>query len=111
MIPERTGFLWQRKHWWFLGDGNHMKQKFDKENLSSELNNLPSLDRTELKEKWRELYGMEAPASISQPILLRAIAYRLQENALGGLKPSIRRLLTKTAEDALAGRQIAVRTH
>jgi Protein of unknown function (DUF2924) len=32
--------------------------------------------------------------------LLQAVAYRLQEKALGGLKPSTRRLLERTAEDS-----------
>jgi hypothetical protein len=31
--------------------------------------------------------------------LLQAVAYRLQERVLGGLKPSTRRLLERAAED------------
>ena len=34
--------------------------------------------------------------------MIRAIAYRLQEKAFGGLKPSTRRLLARVAEEAAA---------
>ena len=46
------------------------------------------------------LYRTEAPVRIGQILLLQAVAYRLQEKALGGLKPSTRRLLERTAEDS-----------
>jgi len=37
---------------------------------------------------------------------VRALAYRIQEKALGGLKPSTRRLLAKVAADVSARRPI-----
>jgi hypothetical protein len=40
--------------------------------------------------------------------MVRAIAYKLQENAFGGLKSSVRRLLEKGAEDACARRPIKI---
>jgi hypothetical protein len=43
------------------------------------------------------------PAKIGRPFLIRALAYRLQERAFGGLKPSTRRLLAGVAEEAAAG--------
>ena len=46
------------------------------------------------------LYRTEAPVRIGQILLLQAVAYRLQEKALGGLKHSARRLLERTAEDS-----------
>ena len=45
------------------------------------------------------LYRTEAPAYIGQSLLLQAVAYRLQERALGGVKSSTRRLLERAAED------------
>ncbi len=82
-----------------------MKRSMDTGRLASELAGLPGLDRTGLVEQWRNLYGTEPPAYISRSLLIRAIAYRLQENALGGLKPSTRRFLAQVAENAFAGRQ------
>ena len=45
---------------------------------------------------------------ISRDLLIRALAYRIQEQSLGGLKPSTRRLLAKVAADASARRSIQV---
>src|SRR6202008_1993150 len=48
------------------------------------------------------------PSRISRDLLTRAVAYRIQEKALGGLRPSTRRLLAKVAADASARRPIQV---
>jgi Protein of unknown function (DUF2924) len=46
------------------------------------------------------LYRTEAPIRIGHALCFKAVAYRLQERVLGGLKPpSTRRLLERTAED------------
>jgi hypothetical protein len=68
--------------------------------LYSELASLTALGPERLKERWRILYGTEPPPRISEDLLRRAIAYRLQEHTFGGLKPSTRRLLQRIAEDA-----------
>ena len=68
--------------------------------LSDELASLPALGSERLKKRWRILYGTEPPPRISEDLPRRAIAYRLQERAFGGLKPSTRRLLQRVAEDA-----------
>jgi Protein of unknown function (DUF2924) len=69
--------------------------------LADELAELRGLDLRALKQRWRVLYRTEAPVHIGRALLLQAVAYRLQERALGGLKPSTRRLLERTAEDSL----------
>jgi hypothetical protein len=63
---------------------------------------------SDLKERWRALYRTEPPRGIRRDLLIRALAYRIQEQAFGGLKPSIRRLLAKVAGDASGGRKIQV---
>lgn len=75
-----------------------MKRKIDAEKLASELASLPNLDRSALINRWCELYKSEPPAKISQKLLRYAIAYRMQEQALGVLKPATRRILTQIAE-------------
>jgi hypothetical protein len=67
--------------------------------LAGELAALQHLDSTVLKQRWRALYQTEAPARISRSLLLQAVAYRIQEQALGGLKSSTRRLLERAAHD------------
>jgi len=81
-------------------------RKADASGLASTLASLPTLDRGELLERWRALYGKPAPPHISRPILVRAIAYRMQEQVFGGLKPATRRLLQRVAEEIRSGRPL-----
>ena len=53
--------------------------------LSEEIGGLAGLDLATLRSRWTELYGSDSPARMSRELVMQAIAYRLQENALGGL--------------------------
>jgi hypothetical protein len=55
-----------------------------------------SLD--ELRDRWGSLYGMVPTPRISRDLLIRGIAYRIQEEAHGGLGKSSRRQVLKLAE-------------
>jgi len=91
--------------------GQPMKSKIsvgDEANLASEIATLAEATLADLKSRWRVLYSAEPPPRISRDLLTRAVAYRIQEKALGGLKPSTRRLLAKVAADASARRPIQV---
>jgi DUF2924 family protein len=70
------------------------------EPLAQEIAALTSLSVKALKERWRALYGSEPHRRMRRELLTRAVAYRLQERALGGLKPSTRRLLARIAAQA-----------
>jgi hypothetical protein len=72
----------------------------EREKLSAEVAGLESLDLDQLRVRWKALYQIEAPPHLSRDWLRRAVAYRIQENVLGGLKPATRRLLERVAEDA-----------
>ena len=48
---------------------------------------LPKLGLGELRQQWRVLYKAEASAYLSRELLLRAVAYRMQEVIPGGLRP------------------------
>jgi hypothetical protein len=88
-----------------------MKGKFSPSNpntLTREIAALAGASRTDLTSRWRALYETEPPRRISRELLRRAIAYRLQELTLGGLKPATRRLLARIAADASARRPIRV---
>ena len=66
-----------------------------------------------LRIEWRKLFRTEFPADFSRDLTLRAIAYRLQEQHLGGLTPSHVRLLDRLAHgggDVDAARQLKVGT-
>lgn len=67
--------------------------------LVAEIRVLPDLPLHVLKERWRRLYRTEPPKRISRNLLVRALAYRIQEKAFGGLKPAIRRRLRSIASN------------
>ena len=62
------------------------------------LSRLPQLDLGELRQEWRALYKAEASPHLSRELLVRAVAYRVQEVALGGLHPGRQRQLRQIAQ-------------
>jgi len=75
----------------------------DRAALAVEIAGLSQVCIEELRERWKELYAKAPSGQIGRSFLIRAIAYRLQEQASGGLKPSTERLLARVAtETALA---------
>lgn len=72
--------------------------------IEREIEALLDLPRGCLLRRWRELYGTNPPGNTSRDLLIRAIAHRLQERALGGLKPATQRRLARAAGDLAAGR-------
>lgn len=74
-----------------------MKRR-DTGRLVDDLARLPSLTRAELIECWEKIYGIVPPGNISRSLMLRALAYRMQELASRGLKPATRRHLQRLAE-------------
>ena len=67
--------------------------------ISAEIAALATMDLTDLKSRWRESYDTEPPPRISRELLIRAIAYRLQEREFGALAPATRRLVERVAND------------
>lgn len=63
---------------------------------------LPTLTLEQLKEKWLDLYGCEAPGYKKQ-FMIRRLAYRIQELFYGGLSEQSKKYLHEAAEkDPLA---------
>ncbi|MBC7739692.1 MAG: DUF2924 domain-containing protein [Candidatus Saccharibacteria bacterium] len=80
-----------------LGDGD----------LATTLAALETQDGATLRATWQRLYRTSPPDRISRDLLIRAISYRLQELAHGGLRPAAKRKLAAwsnslTAQDAHA---------
>ena len=80
----------------------------DSEKLVPQLNQLRQLNAEELIKDWQALFGVAPPKKLRSSLLVQGIAYRLQEKALGGMKPSTLRLLERVADDTGAGRPISV---
>jgi hypothetical protein len=62
------------------------------------LSRLLTLDIGELRQQWRGLYKTQAPRHFSRELLVRAVAYRMQELARGGLRPDPQRQLRRIAQ-------------
>ena len=65
------------------------------EGLSAQIENLGTLGPEELDQTWCALFGSERPRRVCGDLLIKALGYRLQEKASGGLKPATRRLLER----------------
>ncbi|HBK79174.1 MAG TPA: DUF2924 domain-containing protein [Nitrospinae bacterium] len=50
-----------------------------------------------LREHWRKIYRTEPPRRIPRDLLMRAVAYQIQERALGGLDQKTKRRLRTLA--------------
>ena len=83
------------------------RRALDREALAAEIAGLSTLDIDELRERWKAMYGKAPSQEIGRSFLIRAIAYRLQEKAFGGLKPSTRRLLAEFVDDRANGSALA----
>lgn len=63
--------------------------------IAAELARLEDLSLYRIRGEWARLHRRAAPQRFGRDLLLRAIAYRLQERALGGLsKSQLRKLST-----------------
>ncbi len=71
----------------------------DFEELAQGIKHLPALDVPALRQKWAALFGDDPSPNLGRALLIRAIAYRLQEKALAGLKPSTQRVLERIADN------------
>ena len=76
----------------------------DSEKLANELAGLERLSGEKLNQHFKIMYRADPPPRMRRALLIQALAYRLQEKALGGLRPATRRLLASAADDAAARR-------
>ena len=71
----------------------------DSDGIEQRIGALAQLPIDELRAQWAESYHQPAP-NLSWQLLARSIAYRLQEQAVDGLKPSTRQRLLVIAAGA-----------
>ena len=69
---------------------------------------LPELDLRQLRELWCRLYKTAAPR-LSRELLMRAVAYRIQELASGGLRPELHRQLHQIALELQQTGRVTIR--
>ena len=61
--------------------------------IEDQIGSLEGLPSHELKIAWRRLCRSEPPRCMPRDLMIRALAYRMQERAHGGLAPAARRKL------------------
>lgn len=66
--------------------------------LEQDLTRIGVMNVDALRAEWRRVFGCDPPPAFSKDLLARAIAYRRQEQELGGLSPSAARLLRNLAK-------------
>ncbi len=67
--------------------------------ISTKLQALPHLPKPELLALWQELFVKPAHPRLRRNLMILILAYRIQEQAYGGLKPSTRKRLQKLAAE------------
>ena len=77
--------------------------------LQEEVEGLRRLSRQQLRDRWRALYKTAPPKAFTPDLMARGIAWRLQEKALGGIPPEVRRLLAEGGEGTPVRRRPAAR--
>ena len=75
--------------------------------LDNKIGALQGMPTHELKIAWRQLYRSEPPRCMPRDVMIRALAYRMQERAHGGLAPTTKRKLRNlVAELEAKGAQV-----
>jgi len=64
---------------------------------------LPDLTTPELRARWKRIFRTDPPPKLSRDLLIRALAYQLQEEAEGGLDTRTKRRLGSLARSHEAG--------
>jgi hypothetical protein len=65
--------------------------------IEAEVDQIRSLGIDALRRRWRMLFGAVPPPGLPKDIIARMIAYRIQEEAFGGIDPKTARLLDRMA--------------
>jgi len=77
--------------------------------LTDQLRALDAMSPSQLRAEWRRVYRT-APPRLTPDLLVRGIAYRLQERSHGGLPVSVARELDRAAKRLLRGDSLGAKT-
>ncbi|MGE3476432.1 MAG: DUF2924 domain-containing protein [Rhodospirillaceae bacterium] len=64
---------------------------------------LQAAPLAKLRHTWADRYGKPVPAATSRPLLLKLLAWRIQADAFGGLKPETLKILNEPLSRKLKG--------
>jgi hypothetical protein len=67
--------------------------------VSARIGQLPKLPTPQLRALWQELFANPPHPKLRRELMIPFLAYQIQENAYGGLKPATRKRLEKLAAE------------
>lgn len=67
--------------------------------ISKKVAELPKLKTQQLRDLWQQLLAKPPHPKLRRELMIPILAYQIQENAYGGLKPSTRKRLEKLAAE------------
>src|SRR5664279_31812 len=67
------------------------------DSLSTQLASLPSMSKDALSALWQQLFQSAPPHQLRRQLMVRILAYRIQEQASRGLSPTARQRLRQMA--------------
>ena len=73
--------------------------------ITDQIAELFRQSRNQLLGQWQELYGKIPPSGIRREVMIPFLAYRIQENAQGGLSASARAQIKSVARDLECARK------
>jgi hypothetical protein len=76
------------------GDGDARKAEV----VAAKLQAIERMDYATLREEWRRLYRAQAPKRVSRKLLMMGVAWKIQEQAYGGLSATAKRRLAELAK-------------
>lgn len=65
--------------------------------LAEAFQRIEAMSVVDLRHLWRETHGRPAPEALTKDLMARLLAYRLQEQRLGGLSPALGKQLVALA--------------
>jgi len=80
--------------------------------IAGQIAQLRGFSRQRLLEMWQKLYKKTVPLGIRREIMVPILAYKIQENAYGGLKPATRaelRRIARSLEKSTASTRLRIR--
>ena len=80
------------------GAGNHGEAR-TAEVVSTKLKALGGMTYDALRREWRQLYRAHPPKRVARNLLMLGVAWKIQEQAYGGLNAAIKRRLAGLAKN------------
>src|SRR4051812_4881015 len=83
-----------------------VQRSIDLPAIEAEIERIRSLGLDALRTRWRSMFGAMPPIALTKDLLVRILAYRMQEEAFGGLDRARRKLLDGMARGEKPGTDV-----